>query len=239
MKKADPRTALRIIGPSVGLVLLLLAGAWALSGDFLRQEKPGSLLPSRKIGYFSYLSEDNSTALLVDVELARMRKAEKYIPLAVKLANKGLKTLKIQRSSWVLLDPAEAAYSMPGFKALEADYKPYSADARYYARKIFTEGDLQTSFSSFHKLPCSFFPHPYKDSLLHDVLIEDVEIPQGNFIEDLIYFPRPKEEAPGQVFRLRLLNDKLEPYAEVGFVIDEPPAPAASSQIRRRPGSLW
>jgi hypothetical protein len=220
MKRVRSKTALKITGLCSGLVFLLFAGGWALSSHRLQQEKPASLVPSRKVGYFAYLSEEVSTSLLVDVELARMRKAEKYIPLSVKLANKGLKALKIQRQSLVLVDPAEGTYAMPEFKALEADYKQYSADARYYARKIFTEGDLQTSFSSFRKLLCSFFPHPYKDSQLHDVLIEDVEIPQGSFIEDLIYFPRPEEEAAGQVLRLRLLDEKLEPYAEVGFIID-------------------
>jgi len=219
MNKRCPRTALRIIGLSVLLVFVLCSGGWGLRGTSL-QEKAGSLEPSRKIGYFIYIYEDATAALLVDVELAKLRKTEEYIPLAIRLANKGVQALKIQRQSFQLLDPAEAAYSMPGFKTVEKAYKNYSADAKYYARKVFVEGDIQTSFSSFRKLQCSFFPHPYKDSVLHDVLIEEVVLPQGTFIEDLLYFPKPKSVEPGQVFRLRLLDEKLEPHAEVGFIID-------------------
>jgi hypothetical protein len=217
--KKPPKTALKITGLSAALVFVLLSGGWVRPGN-LSQEKAGELVASKKIGYFTYLSDEVSAALLVDVELAKMRKTEKYIPLAFKLANKGVLALKVKRQSFQLLDPAEETVSMPAFKALEAAYKNYSADARYYARKVFVEGDIQTSFSSFRKLQCSFFPHPYKDSVLHDVLIEEVELPQGTFVEDLIYFPRLKSDAPGQVLRLRILDEKLEPYVEVGFVID-------------------
>jgi len=219
MNKRHPKTALRIIGLSVSLVFVLCSGGWVLRGTAL-QEKAGNLEPSKKIGYFSYLYEDAVVAFLVDVELAKMRKTEEYIPLAVQLANKGVQALKIKRQSFQLLDPSETAYSMPGFKTVEKVYKNYSADAKYYARKVFVEGDVQTSFSSFRKLQCSFFPHPYKDSVLHDVLIEEVVLPQGTFAEDLLYFPRPKSVVPGQVFRLRILDEKLEPYAEVGFIVD-------------------
>lgn len=217
--KGHPKTSLRKICPTGWILFFLVSGGMALRGS-LHQEKAGGLEPSRKIGYFTYLNEDVSLALLVDVELAKMRTAEKYIPLGIKLANKGIKTLRVTRKSFELIDPANDAYPMPGFKALEAVYNKYSLDAKYYARKLFTEGDLLDAFSSFRKLPCSFFPHPYKDSVLHDVLIEDVQLPQGSFIEDLIYFPKPRTEAPGQVFRLTLLDDELEPYIDVGFVID-------------------
>ena len=217
--KARATTALQIIVLLGSLGFIFLSDGTILRGS-LYQEQEGRLEPSRKMGYFTYLNEDVSVALLVDVELARMRKAEKFIPLAIKLANKGIRTLKVNRQSLQLVDPANEAYTMPGFKAVEAVYNKYSLDAKYYARKVFTEGDMLTSFSTFRKLPCSFFPHPYKDSDLHDVLIENIELPQGSFIEDLIYFPRPKSEAPGQVLRLMLLDSDLESYIDVGFVID-------------------
>jgi len=217
--KAQAKTALQIIVLFGWLVPALLAGGIVLGGSLL-QEKEGGIEPSRKIGYFTYLNEDVSVALFVEVELARMRTTEKYIPLAIKLANKGIYALRVIRQSFQLVDSANETYSMPGFKALEAAYDKYSLDAKYFARKIFIEGDTLTSFSSFRKLPCSFFPHPYKDSVLHDVLIQDVELPQGSFIEDLIYFPKPKNGAPRQVLRLRLLDNELEPYIDVGFVID-------------------
>jgi hypothetical protein len=217
--KFRPNNVFGAIGPSACLILALLSAGSAGGGN-PAQEQAGSPVPSRKIGYFTYLNEEVSAVLMVDVELARMRKDENYIPLSMKLANKGLHALKIGRQSFELLDPADAAYSMPGFKALEAVYKKYSADAKFYARKIFTEGDVQTSFSTFRKLPCSFFPHPAKDSTMHDVLIEEVEIPQGSYIEDLLYFPRPKGSEPGQVLRLRLLDEDREPFIEVGFVIE-------------------
>jgi len=217
--RLHPKTAAYTIGPSALLVGALLAAGPAGSGN-PAQETPGGLVPSQKISYFTYLNEEAAAVLLVDVELARLRKDENYIPLSMKLANKGLFTLKLGRPSFVLVDPADATYPMPGFKALEAVYKKYSADAKFYARKIFTEGDVQTSFSSFRKLPCSFFPHPAKDSQMHDVLVEEVEIPQGSFVEDLLYFPRPKGYAAGQVLRLRLLDGDGEPVIEVGFIIN-------------------
>ena len=74
-----------------GLVwlVLCLSGGMVLSRDLILQGKevPGL---GRKIGYFTYLDEDRSTALAVDVELARMRKSKKYLPLGIWVANKDI-----------------------------------------------------------------------------------------------------------------------------------------------------
>jgi hypothetical protein len=201
------------------LAVLCLSGGMVLSRDLILQGKevPGL---GRKIGYFTYLDEDRSTALAVDVELARMRKSEKYLPLGIWVANKDTSTLKIDRQSLLLVDEADKTYPMSGNKEISASYSKYALDAKYYARKVFKEGDPMTAFASFLKIPCSFFPHSYKASGIHDVLIDSVDLPQRSFIEDLVYFPNPKPGAAGQTLRLRIQEPELEEPLEVGFVVD-------------------
>ena len=82
---------------------------------------------------------------------------------------------------------------MSGNKEISASYSKYALDAKYYARKVFKEGDPMTAFASFLKIPCSFFPHSLqRRAVIHDVLIDSVDLPQRSFIEDLVYFPNPK-----------------------------------------------
>ncbi len=210
------------------LTLLVLSGCLAVGlfpgrmilGRSLNQEEKEALAPTRKIGYFTFLNEDRSVALLVDVELARMRKAEKYLPLGIRVANKDIYSLKVNRQSLLLVDEAEGKYSMPGFKELEAAYNKYSLDAKYFARKVFSEGDIVTGFASFQKLPCSFFPHPFKDSVMHDILIDSIDMPQRSFIEDLVYFPKPGSDLAGQKLRLRIQGPELEEPCDVAFIIE-------------------
>jgi hypothetical protein len=201
------------------LAVIFLSGGIIL-GRGLFQEEKEALTPTRKIGYFTFLNEDRSVALIVDVELARMRKTEKFLPLGIRVANKDIYPLKVDRQSFLLVDPTDRTYSMPGYKEVGAAYDKYSLDAKYYALKLFSEGDIMTGFASFRKLPCSFFPHPYKASAMHDVLIDSIEIPQGSFVQDLIYFPRPGSDVTGQKLRLRLQSPELEEPCEVAFIVD-------------------
>jgi len=217
--KSRKTTILSLLVLSGCLAVGLFSGRMIL-GRSLGQEEKEALAPTRKIGYFTFLNEDRSVALVVDVELARMRKAEKYLPLGIRLANKDIYTLKLDRQSLLLVDSADKTYSMPGYKQVEAAYDKYSLDAKYYARKLFTEGDILTGFASFLKLPCSFFPHPFKDSVMHDILIDSIDMPQRSFIEDLVYFPNPGSDVAGQKLRLRLQGPELEEPCEVAFVVD-------------------
>ncbi len=218
MKANQPKRVTRLV-LSVCLIAAFSWGGMTLRSSLIRQGKDIAGL-GRKIGYFTYLDEDRSTALAADVELARMRKAEKYVPLRIWVANKSVSTLKIDRQSLLLVDEAGKTFSMPGFKVVEASYNKYSLDAKYYAREVFKEGDLMTAFSSFQKIPCSFFPQFYKTRGIHDVLIDTVDLPQRSFIEDLVYFPNPGAEAMGKALRLRLQEPELEEPLEVGFVVD-------------------
>ena len=175
---------------------------------------------TRKAGSYFFLAESRSVSLMVDVELARMRRTENYLPLVIMLANKDLYELSLDRDSLLLLDPNEDAYLMPGFQEINTSYDKFSFDARYYAFQAAAGNDALTSFSFFRKERCSFYPHPYKDSILQDALVESVHLPQKSFIKDLIYFPMPKTGVSGQRFRLRLLSPELEVPFEMEFFID-------------------
>src|SRR5213594_4313784 len=91
----------------LALVVLLAAAGATVSGCIIgghtrRAPRPGDL--DFRLGPFTYLEEGKLIGLLVGAEAARYREREKYIPLAVGIANKNAPTLKLSRESFVLQD---------------------------------------------------------------------------------------------------------------------------------------
>ena len=60
--------------------------------------------PERRYGSFAVIKENKDVIVVVDVELAQRRKTENYFPLGIKVANKNLSSLTLDRESFVLID---------------------------------------------------------------------------------------------------------------------------------------
>ncbi len=204
---------------SVILVLALLSSGIIGKGEAHRGQQQASE-STRKISPFAFLNETHEAALVVDVELARMRKSEAYIPLMVWLAKKSLYSLAIDRSSFLFVDSDGNVTSMAEPREVRAGYSQYDLDAQFYVQKISAGGTLLTAFSFFEELQCRFFPHPLRHKFRVDTLVDNVTLRQKSFLADLIYFPRQKEIVSGQGFRLRVESDGLEEPLEVAFNLD-------------------
>ena len=114
--KSRKTTILSLVVLSGCLAVGLFSGGMILGRSLSQEEKEASA-PSRKIGYFTFLNEDRSVALVVDVELARLRKAEKYLPLGIRVANKDIYTLKLDRQSLLLVDSGRQDLFHAGLQA--------------------------------------------------------------------------------------------------------------------------
>jgi len=72
-----------------------------------------------KSGAYSYKFEDREVSVVVDYEVARLRKEEKYFPLDVMIANKKLASVTVTRDSLILIDANGKSYSMATIQEIQ------------------------------------------------------------------------------------------------------------------------
>ena len=159
--------------------------------------------------------EDEEVIIIVDTELARRRLNEPYIPLDITLANKGLYSLSLTRSSFVLVDEAGEEYPLAEIDEVQQSYNKLVADSRYSYENLLLSKHAQTSFTYFGRQRCNFFPWIPGAARVADVVI----MPIRSYIYDRLYFPAPPPERLTGILRLRVAAPELEYPVEVAFRI--------------------
>jgi len=170
----------------------------------------------RKFGFFSYIKENKDLALVVDTELARRRKDENYFPLGIKVANKNLDSLTIDREALILVDQDGTEYAMPDILELQENYDRLTADHKFKTQTGLIGDQVLTSFSYYRQAESNFFPQTQGAGYI----INRVYIQKKGYMEDLIYFPMPPGGIEGKTLLLRLASPQLEVPFEIPFPID-------------------
>ena len=67
-----------------------------------------------KVGSYSYMRQSRDLAIVVDVEMARKRTEEAYFPLGIKIANKRLGQVIVDRESLRFVDGTEIDFVRQG-----------------------------------------------------------------------------------------------------------------------------
>src|SRR5437867_9807685 len=112
----------RNLGAWIALLTFCGIGSACIIGGRTRNLRPRDL--DFRLGPFTYLEEGKLIGLLVGAEAARYREREKYIPLAVGIANKNAPTLKLSRESFVLQDESGNRYPMATLAEISEGYGP-------------------------------------------------------------------------------------------------------------------
>jgi len=172
--------------------------------------------PTKRLGSSSFIRENRDLAIVVDVELTRRRLDEHYFPLGIKIANKNLETLTLDRDSLILVDEHDDIYYMPEVVELQAYYNKLAPDHKFKSQTGLMVDQLLTSFSYFMKAESNFFPQTQGAGRI----IEMVYIRKKSYMEDLIYFPMPPGGIKGKLLRLRLETPQLEIPYEIAFIVD-------------------
>ena len=170
----------------------------------------------RKFGAFAFIKENENLAVVVDIELTKRRKGENYFPLGVKIANKNLYSLTLDRDSLVLVDENDDIYYMPDIVELQMYYDKLAPDHKFMSQTGLLGDKILTSFSYFRRAESNFFPHTQGAARI----IDKVYIQNKGFMEDLIYFPMPPGGIEGKVFKLRVEASELEIPFEISFKVD-------------------
>ncbi|HNQ81108.1 MAG: hypothetical protein PHF93_00530 [Acidobacteriota bacterium] len=168
-----------------------------------------------KVGSYSYMRQSRDLAIVVDVEMARKRTEEAYFPLGIKIANKRLGQVIVDRETLVLVDENGRIYSMPGVVELERNYDKLVPDHKFQSQTGIMGDTLLTGFSYYQKADSRFFPQVQGGGRV----IDSVKIRAHGYLEDMIYFPMPEGGIKGRMLRLRLDVYELEKPFEIVFPV--------------------
>ena len=86
---------------------------------------------SQKFSSYAYKVENREVALIVDYEVARLRKEENYFPLDVMIANKRLPSVTVMRDSLILIDSRGKSYPMATIAEIQWAYPKLLADSDF------------------------------------------------------------------------------------------------------------
>lgn len=198
-------------GVSFFLILVLAASCTSY------QAGRGSTIPSvRKFSVFSYIKENKDLAVIVDTELARRRKDEDYFPLGIKIANKSMESLIVDRESLILVDQDGKVYYMPDILELQKNYDLLASDHKFKSQTGLIGDQMLTGFSYFRQALSNFFPETQGAGKV----IDRVYMQKKGYMEDLIYFPMPPGGIEGKILVLRLDAPQLEVPFEVHFPVE-------------------
>ncbi|NOZ79155.1 MAG: hypothetical protein GXP48_08270 [Acidobacteria bacterium] len=140
-----------------------------------------------------FTAKTNEGQVWVSVDIARYRRSEAYIPLAVAVYNTSRHSAVLDRGSFQLIGTDGVAEKMPTIRELRKRYTKQSFDLtmiRLYGMPFGTRLDLDDL------VPSNFFPVVGPGN--EGIRIQRVQLPQFYWTIDLLYFPRPSGFAKGQ-----------------------------------------
>jgi hypothetical protein len=132
-----------------------------------------------------FYGENELAEAWVSVDLARHRTEEPYAPFLVVVRCRGGEPAELDRSSFRMLAADGTADELPSIEEVRESYKKISFDmsmVRFFGIPIGTRLDMS------RVIPSNFFPPVGAGT---GVRIDDIAIPNGYWIVDLLYFPWP------------------------------------------------
>lgn len=200
-----PKIAVALIG-----ALTVLAAGCATAGP------AGKGGEASRAAAFSYKWEDSNLAIVLDVELAKRRLEETYFPLGIKIANKRLNRIIVDRETLFLVDENGSIYEMPSVDELQVQYNKLVPDNKFRSQTGVLGDDMMTGFSMYRRAVGRLFPQIQGGGRT----VDSIYVQKNGYMEDLVYFPMPEEGLTGKTLRLRLDVYELGKPLEVAFRID-------------------
>ena len=195
---------------SILLGLAVLASGCATAGP---KGKPGE---ASKSATFNYSWQDKNLAIILDVELARRRTEEPFFPLGIKIANKRLNRIIVDRETLFLVNEAGTVYPMPSVEELSLQYDKLTPDNKFISQTGVLGDQIMTGFSYYRKAVGRLFPQTQGGGRTVDAIY----VQTNGYMEDLVYFPMPEGGIKGKTLRLRLDVYELGKPLDIAFRVD-------------------
>lgn len=185
--------------PLVAILLLAAAGATAA-------DRPGQLV---------FKAESESGEVWANVGLTRQRLDQAYIPMVVLVANRSHEEVIVDRDAIRLVGSDGKRYPMPTLSELRKGYDKTGLDGR----AVSGAGIPYDVWRQNRRLiESNFFPSLSTDR--RGIVVDEVTLPSGTAMIDLLYFAKPYGLGPGQPFILEVRPVGWEAPLRLGIVLE-------------------
>jgi len=195
-------------------VLLVLAAASCAT----RQPMTGQAASDvdRKLSTFAYIEDGKLVTFIVDTRATRYREKERYIPVEIAIAVRGVKQLTLTRESFTLSDDAGGRYPCASPRELleNYDYLDLDRNLAELSEIVFNRFAAMTFYPS--KLSPTRRPSRPGESA---VVTDNVQLPRFGYLMDMIYFPTPTTGLKGHKFELTMTAPELTEPIFVKFEV--------------------
>jgi hypothetical protein len=194
-------------------LLLLLVPACASRQPMTGQQAADI---DRKLSTFAFIEEGKLVTFIVDTRPTRYREKERYIPIEIAVANRGVKQLSITRESFTLADENGNRYPCASPKELLDNYEYLDLDRNLseLSEIVFNRFAAMTAYPS--KLsPTRLFGKPGQPATVTDT----VTLPRYGYLLDMVYFPTPTTGLKGHKFELTMSTPELTDPVFVKFEV--------------------
>lgn len=170
----------------------------------------------RKLSTFAFIEEGKLATFIVDTRATRYREKERYVPVEISVANRGVKQLTLTRESFVLADENGNRYPCASSKELLDNYEFLDLDRNLSELSdiVFNRYAAMTEYPS--KLsPTRTVTRPGERATVTDSVV----LPRYGYLIDMIYFPAPTTGLKGHRFELTMSAPELTDPIFVKFEV--------------------
>jgi len=197
---------------------LLAAGVLLAASCATRQPMTGQAAADvdRKLSTFAFIEEGKLATFIVDTRPTRYREGERYVPVEVAIANRGVARLSLTRESFTLADENGNRYPCASPKELLANYDFLDLD-----RNLAELDEIVFNrFGAMTPYPSKFSPTRRPSRVGESTVIMDsVQLPRYGYMLDMLYFPMPTTGLKGHKFELAMTAPELTDPIFVKFEV--------------------
>ena len=150
-----------------------------------------------------------------NIGLTVQRLEEDYIPMVVMIVNHDREPVLIDRDALRLIGPDGERYPMPTLKELRKNYRKIGLDGRAVSGAGIPYEVWQ---QNRRLLESNFFPNTLTDR--RAIVVDEITLPSGYALIDLVYFARPKGLEKGASFILEVQGLGWSGPVRVGIVLN-------------------
>ncbi len=210
--RLNPRFALAVVA------LVALTGVAVVSAGVFRSEPYPSWQEkgiSQKLNLFTFYEEKDGLKVFVSAEVMRFHDEETYVPMLISVGNNNSRPVLMTPEEFILTDDKGVYYPLADHKDLLSEYKKSGFDGNLLQNAQF----LGNKFVAFHRVPSLFYPNFTATGVRN----ERVQLPEGTYLADMLYFRKPIGPLEGRIFTFTVYFPQQETQMDVKFVVPGKP----------------
>ncbi len=210
--RLNPRFALAVVA------LLAFTGVAVVSAGVFRAEPYPSWQEkgiSQKLNLFTFYEENDGLKVFVSAEVMRFHDKDTYVPMLISVGNNNSRPVLMTPEEFILTDDKGVYYPLASHKDLLSEYKKSGFDGNLLKNAQF----LGNKFVAFERVPSLFYPNFTATGVRN----ERIQLPEGTYLADMLYFRKPIGPLEGRIFTFTVYFPQQETQMDVKFVVPGKP----------------